>query len=101
GSPTKLVSWFRRARRVSACALQGESVTNALTGVLLAAAAGLNAFLPILGLALADRFTNYVNLPQPYNIISSVGGIAILLALVTIDLIADKIPRIDHINDLI
>ncbi len=76
-------------------------MTNALTGVLLAAAAGLNAFLPILGLALADRFTNYVNLPQPYNIISSVGGIAILLALVTIDLIADKIPRIDHINDLI
>ncbi len=76
-------------------------MTNTLTGVLLAAAAGLNAFLPLLGLALADRFTNYVNLPQPYNIISSVGGIAILLVLVTIDLIADKIPRVDHINDLI
>lgn len=76
-------------------------MTNALTGVLLAAAAGLNAFLPILGLALADRFTSYVNLPRPYNIISSVAGIAILLALVTIELIADKIPRIDHINDLI
>jgi hypothetical protein len=86
---------------VSACASQGESVTNTLTGVLLAAAAGLNAFLPVLGLALADRFTNYVDLPQPYNIISSIGGIAILLVLVTIDLIADKIPRIDHINDLI
>lgn len=67
----------------------------------MAAAAGLNAFLPILGLALADRFTNQVDLPQPYNIISSAAGIAILLALVTIDLIADKIPRIDHINDLI
>ena len=69
--------------------------------MLLAAAAGLNAFLPILGLAVADRFTNYVNLDQPYNVISSVAGIAILLALVTIDLIADKIPRVDHINDLI
>lgn len=69
--------------------------------MLLAAAAGLNAFLPILGLALADRFTTKVDLPQPYNIISSVAGIAILLALVTIDLIADKIPRIDHLNDLI
>jgi hypothetical protein len=76
-------------------------VTNTLTGVLLAAAAGLNAFLPILGLALADRFTDYVNLPQPYDIISSVGGIAILLVLVTIELVADKIPRVDHINDLI
>lgn len=86
---------------VSACAFQGESVTNTLTGVLLAAAAGLNAFLPILGLALADRFTSYVNLPQPYNVISSIGGIVVLLMLVTVDLIADKIPRIDHINDLI
>lgn len=76
-------------------------MTNTLTGVLLAAAAGLNAFLPILGLALADRFTNQVDLPQPYSVISSVAGIAILLALVTIDLIADKIPRIDHLNDLI
>jgi hypothetical protein len=76
-------------------------VTNTLTGVLLAAAAGLNAFLPILGLALADRFTKYVDLPQPYSIISSVAGIAILLALVTIDLIADKVPRVDHLNDLI
>jgi len=69
--------------------------------MLLAAAAGLNAFLPVLGLALADRFTNQVDLPQPYNIISSTAGIAILLLLVTIDLIADKIPRIDHLNDLI
>lgn len=76
-------------------------MTNTLTGMLLAAAAGLNAFLPILGLALADRFTNRVDLPQPYSIISSTAGIAILLALVTIDLIADKIPRIDHLNDLI
>lgn len=69
--------------------------------MLLAAAAGLNAFLPILGLALADRFTKSVDLPQPYNIISSSAGIAILLALVTIELVADKIPRIDHLNDLI
>ena len=76
-------------------------MTNTLTGMLLAAAAGLNAFLPILGLALADRVTSKVDLPQPYSIISSGAGIAILLALVTIDLIADKIPRIDHLNDLI
>lgn len=76
-------------------------MTNTLTGLLLAAAAGLNAFLPVLGLALADRFTSQVDLPQPYNIISSTAGIAILLMLVTIDLIADKIPRIDHLNDLI
>lgn len=76
-------------------------MTNSLTGVLLAAAAGLNAFLPILGLALADRFTDVVDLPQPYDIISTVPGIVILLVLVTVDLIADKIPKIDHLNDLV
>lgn len=86
---------------MSANAFQGESVTNTLTGLLLAAAAGLNAFIPMLGLALADRFTSYVDLTQPYNIISSTAGIGILLFLVTVEIVADKVPRADHINDLI
>lgn len=76
-------------------------MTNTLTGILLAAAAGLNAYIPLLGLALADRATASVDLNKPYDVLSSPVGIVVLLALLTVDLIADKLPRIEHLNDLI
>jgi uncharacterized membrane protein len=72
-----------------------------VTGVCLAACAGLNAYLPLLILALTDRVTERVNLDTPYDFISSGWAIAVLLVLLTIELVADKIPGIDHANDLI
>jgi hypothetical protein len=77
-------------------------VENAvLTGLGLAPSAGLNAYIPLLIFALADRFTDRVTLDRPYDFISSTPGIAILLVLLSIELIADKVPGIDHANDLI
>jgi Domain of unknown function (DUF4126) len=76
-------------------------LTNTLTGVLLAAAAGLNAFLPLLGLGLVDRFSSLIDLEQPYDVTSSPWGIALMLLLATADLVLDKIPRVDHLNDLL
>jgi uncharacterized protein DUF4126 len=77
-------------------------VENAvLTGFGLAPAAGLNAYIPLLIFALADRFTNRVTLGRPYDFISSTAGIAILLFLLTIEIVADKVPGIDHANDLV
>ena len=67
----------------------------------LAASAGLNAYLPILILALTDRLTEVVELPQPYDIISTNWGLIVLLVLLPIELVADKIPRVDHVSDLI
>lgn len=66
-----------------------------------AASAGLNAYLPILILALADRFTATIDLGQPYDMISGPWGIVILLLLLPIELIADKIPGVDHASDLL
>ena len=72
-----------------------------LTGIGLAAPAGLNAYLPLLIVALADRFTESINLDRPYDFLSSNWGIAILLILVSIEVIVDKIPGVDHLNDLL
>jgi uncharacterized membrane protein len=72
-----------------------------VTGICLAASAGLNAYLPLLVLAVADRVTDRVNLDTPYDFISSTWTILALVVLLTIELIADKIPGIDHANDLI
>jgi hypothetical protein len=72
-----------------------------LTGLGLAAPAGLNAYLPLLIVALADRFTETIELDRPYDFLSSTWGIAILLLLVSVEVIVDKIAGADHLNDLI
>ena len=75
--------------------------TAMLTGIGLAAPAGLNAYIPLLALALADRATTRVTLLAPYDVLSSNVGIAILIILLTVEVTVDKIPGVDHINDLI
>lgn len=72
-----------------------------LSGIGLAAPAGLNAYIPLLVLALVDRFSTYVTLDAPYDVISSSWGIAVLLVLLSIELVADKVPGVDHANDLL
>lgn len=75
--------------------------TLLLTGTGLAASAGLNAYFPILVLALADRTTSFVNLPTPYDWLSSNVGLLVILLLLPLELIPDKIARVDHISDFI
>jgi hypothetical protein len=72
-----------------------------LTGLGLAAPAGLNAWVPLLILALADRLTDKVTLTQPYDFLSSTVVILILLGLLGIEIVVDKIPGFDHANDLV
>ena len=72
-----------------------------LAGLGLAASSGLNAYLPLLILALTDRISDSFNLPGPYDAISSNVGIIMILFVMVVELIGDKIPPIDHYNDLI
>lgn len=72
-----------------------------LMGVGLAAPAGLNAFIPLLIVGLADRISEDFNLGRPYDFLSSSTGIVIVLLLLTIEIVVDKIPRADHFNDLV
>jgi hypothetical protein len=76
-------------------------VFELLTGLGLAMPAGLNAWIPLLAVALADRYTGLIQLAEPYDLISSPLAIAIIAMLLGIELLADKIPIVDHVNDLI
>ncbi|HEU0115786.1 MAG TPA: DUF4126 domain-containing protein [Thermomicrobiales bacterium] len=75
--------------------------TALLTGLGLAAPAGLNAYLPLLILALAARFTDQVRLTPPYDVLASWPVIIVLVVLLTIEIVVDKIPGLDHVNDVI
>ena len=73
----------------------------ALTGMGLSAAAGLNAYIPFLVVALIARFTDYIVLPVGYEWIESNWAIGIGAALLLAEVILDKIPAVDTINDTI
>jgi len=72
-----------------------------LTGLGLAAPAGLNAYIPLLVLALAGRFSDTVTLAAPYDVLSSNLGLGVILLLLSIELVVDKVPGLDHLNDLV
>lgn len=71
-----------------------------LTGIGLALPAGLNAYIPLLGLALAQRF-GVITLAEPWSQIGEWWAIALISVLLLVEVIADKVPAVDHVNDAI
>lgn len=72
-----------------------------LTGTGLASAAGLNAYIPLLVMGLLDRFTNLINLPSTWGWLSNGWVLIILAVLLAVEFVADKIPAVDSVNDVV
>jgi hypothetical protein len=72
-----------------------------LTGFGLATAAGLNAYIPLLALGLLSRFTDLVTLPHAWAWLENGWVMAIVAALLVVEVVADKIPALDSVNDVI
>lgn len=72
-----------------------------LTGSGLALSAGLNAFIPMLAVGLLARFTDLVTLPAPWAWLENDWVLGILAVLLVLDVIADKVPAVDHVNDVV
>ncbi len=73
----------------------------ALTGSGLAAAAGLNAYIPFLLVAVIARTTEVIELPAEYLWVQSDWAILVGAVLLFTELVLDKIPVVDHLNDLV
>jgi hypothetical protein len=67
----------------------------------LSASAGLNAYIPLLVVALLAKFTNLIHLQAPWDTLSNGWIIGLLLVLSLIEFFADKIPAVNHFNDII
>jgi hypothetical protein len=78
-----------------------ELLTGILTAFGLSASAGLNAYIPLLVVALLGRFTNLIKLTPPWDTLESWWIIGLLVVLSFIEFFADKIPAVNHINDVI
>jgi len=76
-------------------------VLEALTGTGLAASAGLNAYIPLLSVGLLTRFTDVITLPEQWQWLENPWVLGIFGVLLTIEFVADKIPVVDHANDVL
>jgi len=76
-------------------------VESLLTGLGLSTAAGLNAYIPMLMLGLLARFTDVVNLPGGWSWMENGWVLTILAVLLVVEVIADKIPALDSVNDVV
>ncbi|MEU8255382.1 DUF4126 domain-containing protein [Micromonospora inaquosa] len=72
-----------------------------LTGTGLAASAGLNAYIPLLILGLLGRYTDLIDLPSGWTWLGNGWVIAIMAVLLAVEMVADKVPLVDHINDMV
>lgn len=72
-----------------------------ITGTVLAGAAGLNAYIPLLGLGLLSRFTGLVQLPDAWLWLENGWALGIIGALLVVEVVVDKVPALDTANDVL
>ena len=72
-----------------------------LTGMGLSASAGLNAYLPLVAVGLLSRFTDFVAVPPGWTWLENPWVLGILGVLVVVEFVADKVPAVDHVNDIV
>ncbi len=72
-----------------------------MTGFGLASAAGLNAYIPLLSMGLLGRYTDLVNLPSGWAWLENPWVLGIVAVLLAIEIVADKIPALDSVNDAV
>jgi len=78
-----------------------ELMTGIFTAFGLSASAGLNAYIPLLLVGLLAKYTDLIHLNQPWDTLANPWIILLLCILVIIEMLADKLPAVNHINDLI
>lgn len=67
----------------------------------LSASAGLNAYIPLMVIAVIARYTNWFELQAPFDTLTSPWIMILLGVLIIIELLADSVPAANHINDAI
>lgn len=78
-------------------AISGLSAAFGLSG-----SAGLNAYIPLLLVALAARFplnNPLIKLQPPFDLMGNWWIIGLLIILLVVEIVADKVPAVDTVND--
>ncbi|MCS7061125.1 MAG: DUF4126 domain-containing protein [Anaerolineae bacterium] len=76
------------------------ALMNVVSAFGLAGAAGLNAYIPLLIVAVLAR-AEVIRLQPPFDLLSEWWAIGILLLLLAVEIVVDKVPGADHVNDAV
>ncbi|WP_315092961.1 DUF4126 domain-containing protein [uncultured Cellulomonas sp.] len=74
---------------------------EALTGTGLATAAGLNAYIPLIVIGALARWTDLVDTPAGWEWLGNGWVLTVLAVLLVLEVVADKIPGVDSVNDVV
>ncbi len=74
---------------------------NIVSAFGLSASAGLNAYIPLLVVSLLTKYTDLIRLSSPWDAMTSWWVIGVLIFLSIIEMLADKISAVNHINDIV
>jgi hypothetical protein len=67
----------------------------------LSASAGLNAYIPLLVVGVLAHYTDLIKLSAPFDTLANPWILILLGILLIVEMLADKIPAVNHINDAI
>jgi hypothetical protein len=78
---------------------------NTLFGIFaafgLSASAGLNAYIPLLVIGVIAHYSDWIKLSSPFDLLANPWILILISLLLIIEMLADKIPAVNHINDLL
>jgi hypothetical protein len=78
-----------------------DALFGIMTAFGLSASAGLNAYIPLLVVGVIGHYTNWINLNPPYNLLANPWVLIVVGILLIVEMLADKIPAVNHVNDII
>jgi hypothetical protein len=78
-----------------------ELLTGIISAFGLSASAGLNAYIPLLVIGVLAHYTNLIHLNSPWDVLANPWILILLGLLVCIEMLADKLPAVNHLNDIL
>jgi Domain of unknown function (DUF4126) len=78
-----------------------ESLLGILSAFGLSASAGLNAYIPLLIVGVIAHYTDWIKLKPPFDLLANPWVLIVIGILLIIEMLADKFPAVNHINDAV
>jgi len=78
-----------------------EALFGIMSAFGLSASAGLNAYIPLLVVGVIAHYTDWIKLTPPYDLLTNAWILILVSVLLIIEMLADKVPAVNHINDII
>jgi hypothetical protein len=78
-----------------------EALFGIMSAFGLSASAGLNAYIPLLVVGVIAHYTTWLKLTPPYDLLANPWILILVSVLLIIEMLTDKVPAVNHINDII